>query len=115
LSRSGKGRGGQGDSPPQQRNFICIEPMPAISNALNMAHRGQYTELQTIAPRGTWRESFWVRAGGFAAARRIVRVDFKIDCEFVARIEVLGVRLVSNDSSVLRAFPKIASPLGRPS
>jgi aldose 1-epimerase len=68
-SPSGKGRGGQGDSAPQERNFICIEPMAAISNALNMAHRGQYLELQTIAPRSTWRESFWVRASGFAAAR----------------------------------------------
>ena len=64
-----EGRGGQGDSAPQERNFICIEPMAAISNALNMAHRGQYLELQTIAPRSTWRESFWVRASGFAAAR----------------------------------------------
>ena len=34
---SGKGRGGQGDAPPAERNFICIEPMAAISNALNMA------------------------------------------------------------------------------
>jgi aldose 1-epimerase len=62
---SGKGRGGQGDSPPAERNFICFEPMAAITNALNMAHRGQYGELQTIAPGGTWRESFWVRPSGF--------------------------------------------------
>jgi aldose 1-epimerase len=62
---SGKGRGGQGDSPPAERNFICFEPMAAISNALNMAHRGQYGELQTIAPGGTWRESFWVKPSGF--------------------------------------------------
>lgn len=66
---SGKGRGGQGDSPPMERNFICFEPMAAISNALNMAHRGQYGELQTIPPGGTWRESFWVKPSGFAAAR----------------------------------------------
>ena len=56
---SGTGRGGQGESPPQERNFICFEPMAAISNALNLAHRGQYGELQTIPPGGTWRESFW--------------------------------------------------------
>ena len=62
---SGKGRGGQGDSPPAERNFICFEPMAAITNALNMAHRGQYGELQTIAPGGTWRESFWVKPSGF--------------------------------------------------
>ena len=62
---SGKGRGGQGDSPPAERNFICVEPMAAITNALNMAHRGQYKELQTIAPGETWRESFWVKPSGF--------------------------------------------------
>ena len=62
---SGKGRGGQGDSPPAERNFICVEPMAAITNALNMAYRGQYKELQTIAAGETWRESFWVRPSGF--------------------------------------------------
>ena len=66
---SGKGRGGQGDSPPTERNFICFEPMAAISNALNMAHRGQYAELQSIAPGETWRESFWVKPSGFTATR----------------------------------------------
>ncbi len=66
-SPSGKGRGGQGDSPPAERNFICFEPMAAVSNALNMAHRGQYSELETIPPDGTWRESFWVKPVGFAA------------------------------------------------
>jgi len=62
---SGKGRGGQGDSPPADRNFICFEPMAAITNAMNMAHRGRYGELQTIAPGTTWRESFWVKPSGF--------------------------------------------------
>jgi aldose 1-epimerase len=62
---SGKGRGGQGDSPPAERNFICIEPMAAIANALNLAHRGVYKELQTIAPGESWRESFWVKPSGF--------------------------------------------------
>jgi aldose 1-epimerase len=66
---SGKGRGGQGDSPPMERNFICFEPMVAISNALNLAHRGQYAELQQIAPGATWRESFWVKPSGFVRAR----------------------------------------------
>lgn len=62
---AGTGRGGQGDSPPAERNFICIEPMAGIPNATNMAPRGRYAELQSIAPRGTWRESFWVRPSGF--------------------------------------------------
>ena len=39
---SGKGRGGQGDSPPAERNFICFEPMAGIGQRLNLAHRGQY-------------------------------------------------------------------------
>jgi aldose 1-epimerase len=47
------------------RNFICFEPMAGISNAMNMAHRGLYRELQSIPPRGTWTESFWVRTTGF--------------------------------------------------
>lgn len=46
-------------------NFVCIEPMAGITNALNLAHRGIYRELQSIAPGGTWRESFWIRPGGF--------------------------------------------------
>ncbi len=62
---SGKGRGGQGDSPPAERNFICFEPMAALANGLNMAHRGQWKDLQSIAPGATWRESFWVRPSGF--------------------------------------------------
>jgi aldose 1-epimerase len=47
------------------RNFVCIEPVAAIINALNLAHKGFYKELQSIAPGGVWQESFWVRPGGF--------------------------------------------------
>lgn len=54
-----------GGQPAQNRNFICFEPMAAITNAMNLAHKGVYTELQSIAPGGTWQESFWVRARGF--------------------------------------------------
>jgi aldose 1-epimerase len=43
--------------------FICFEPMAAITDALNLAARGAYGELQTIPPRGTWTESFWIRPG----------------------------------------------------
>ncbi len=46
-------------------NFICIEPMVGITNALNMAQKGTYKDLQSIPPGGTWRESFWIRASGF--------------------------------------------------
>jgi aldose 1-epimerase len=47
------------------QNFICFEPMAGITNALNLAHRGVYKELQSIPPGGTWQESFWVKPGGF--------------------------------------------------
>ena len=46
-------------------NFICIEPMAGITNALNLAHRGVYKELQSIQPGGTWQESFWIKPSGF--------------------------------------------------
>jgi aldose 1-epimerase len=31
-----------------QNNFICFEPMAGITNAINMAHKGTYSELQSI-------------------------------------------------------------------
>lgn len=50
---------------PRGRNFICFEPMAAITNAFNLAHTGAYRELQTIPAGGSWRESFWVRPSRF--------------------------------------------------
>jgi aldose 1-epimerase len=50
---------------PKGREFICVEPMTGMTNAINMAQKGHYKELQTIPPGGTWRESFWVRPKGF--------------------------------------------------
>jgi len=47
------------------RDFICCEPMAGITDALNLAHRGLYKELQSIPPGGTWEESFWVKPSGF--------------------------------------------------
>ena len=47
------------------RNFVCIEPVAAIINALNLAHKGVYKELQSIPPGGIWQESFWIRPSGF--------------------------------------------------
>jgi aldose 1-epimerase len=47
------------------RDFICFEPMAAITDAMNLAPRGLYKELQSIPPGGTWKESFWVRPAGF--------------------------------------------------
>lgn len=50
---------------PKGRNFLCFEPMAAITDALNLSQAGLYTELQSIPPDGEWRESFWVRPSGF--------------------------------------------------
>jgi aldose 1-epimerase len=47
------------------RNFVCLEPVAGIINALNLAHKGVYHELQSIAPDDVWQESFWIRAAGF--------------------------------------------------
>ena len=52
-------------APGQDRNFICFEPMAGITNAMNLAQKGLYKELQSIAPGGSWQESFWVRPTGF--------------------------------------------------
>jgi aldose 1-epimerase len=49
----------------QNRNFICFEPMVGITNAMNLAHKGLYKELQSVPPGGTWQESFWIRTRGF--------------------------------------------------
>jgi len=49
----------------QNRNFICFEPMVGITNAMNLAHKGLYKELQSIPTGGVWQESFWVRPRGF--------------------------------------------------
>jgi len=50
---------------PKDRPFICVEPTAGIIDALNLAARGLYKELQSVAPGGTWRERFWVTASGF--------------------------------------------------
>ena len=55
----GRGRG------PRDPNFIAIEPMVGITDAINLAHKGVYKDLQVIAPGQTWQESFWVRPSGF--------------------------------------------------
>lgn len=63
------GRGSQRlDGPPTpvaRGEFICIEPMAGITDAMNLAQRGLYRELQSIPPGGRWQESFWVRPSGF--------------------------------------------------
>ena len=57
-------RGRAGAARPN-RGFIAFEPMVAITNALNLAHKGIYKDLQSIPPGGSWEESFWVRTKGY--------------------------------------------------
>jgi len=56
----GRGQGGQSDP-----NFIAIEPMAGITDAMNLAHKGLYKELQSIPPGGNWAASFWIKPSGF--------------------------------------------------
>ena len=50
---------------PAGRDYICFEPMAGITDAMNLAHKGLYKDLQSIPPGGTWQESFWIRPRGF--------------------------------------------------
>jgi aldose 1-epimerase len=47
------------------QNFICFEPMAGITDAMNMAQKDAYKELQSIPPGQSWQESFWVKPSGF--------------------------------------------------
>jgi aldose 1-epimerase len=47
------------------KGFMAFEPMAAITNALNLAQRGVYKDLQTIPPGGSWEESFWITTKGY--------------------------------------------------
>ena len=46
-------------APPGQ-NFICFEPMTAVTDAFNLAHAGVFPGLQSVPVGGEWRESFWI-------------------------------------------------------
>jgi len=48
-----------------EQAFICFEPMAGITDAMNLAQKGLYHELQSIPAGGTWQESFWIRPRGF--------------------------------------------------
>ncbi|MSV28733.1 MAG: aldose 1-epimerase [Bryobacterales bacterium] len=50
---------------PKGRDFICFEPMSAVTNAFNLAHAGVYKELQTVPAGGVWKESYWIAPSGF--------------------------------------------------
>lgn len=50
---------------PTAKGFIAFEPMVAITDALNLAQKGVYKDLQTIPPGGSWEESFWITTKGY--------------------------------------------------
>ena len=50
---------------PARSEFVCFEPMAAITNALNLAPKNLYRELESIAPGAAWEERFWIRPSGF--------------------------------------------------
>jgi aldose 1-epimerase len=54
-----------GDMPRSTRGFIAIEPMVGITDSMNMAQKGQYNELQYVAPGGSWNESIWITPSGY--------------------------------------------------
>lgn len=54
------------DAPaPTTKGFIAFEPMVAITNALNLAEQGVYSDLQSVEPGGSWEESFWITTVGY--------------------------------------------------
>jgi len=57
---SGGGQPGQGDP-----NFIAFEPMAGITDAMNLAHKGLYKELQSIPSGSSWEARFWIKPSGF--------------------------------------------------
>ena len=54
-----------GEPAPPERGFVAFEPMVGITNAMNLAQKGLYKDLQSVPSRGSWQESFWIRASGY--------------------------------------------------
>lgn len=50
---------------PPGREYVCFEPMAAITNGFNLAHSGAWKELQSVPAGGQWKESFWITPSGF--------------------------------------------------
>ena len=40
-------------------DFVCIEPMTTITNALNLRYEGFDVDLPMVEPGSYWEESFW--------------------------------------------------------
>jgi aldose 1-epimerase len=65
LTRTGGGRRGGAPPTTPTPGSVALEPMAGVSNAMNLAAKGLYKDLQTIPPGGTWSESFWIRPRNF--------------------------------------------------
>ena len=39
--------------------------MAGITDAMNLAQKRLYKELQSIPPGGNWKASFWIKPSGF--------------------------------------------------
>ena len=50
---------------PADRGFFAIEPYAGITDSMNLAQKGLYKDLQSIAPGDHWQESFWIRPQGY--------------------------------------------------
>ena len=50
---------------PQGKDFLCVEPMAAPTDGINLHHRGLWPGLQWIAPGAVWRGSFRIAGHGF--------------------------------------------------
>jgi aldose 1-epimerase len=53
------------EEPPTAKGFIAFEPMVGITDALNLAHKGTYKDLQMIPVGDSWEESFWITTKGY--------------------------------------------------
>jgi aldose 1-epimerase len=53
---------------PPNRNhrneFVCVEPMTALTDGINLAHEGKYNALQMVAPGSTWTGTFRIKPEG---------------------------------------------------
>jgi aldose 1-epimerase len=57
---------GTADAPaPPDRGFFAMEPYAGITDSMNLAQKGIYKDLQTIAPGDHWEESFWIKPSGY--------------------------------------------------
>jgi len=50
---------------PAKTEFVCVEPMTGVTNAINLYNAGRYSGLQVVPAGGRWAESFWIRPVGF--------------------------------------------------